>query len=80
MIDYPTTLGVHSTGFATTNAAALVTRLSAVNHITVYATAYGPGGVHLVHRDLNNHDGALVLDPLGPTPHWLVFRFANDTF
>jgi hypothetical protein len=79
-LDYPTTLGIHSSAFATTNAQALEASLASANHVTIFATAYGPGGVHLVHRDLNNHDGAVVMNPLGPTPHWLVFRFSNDSF
>jgi hypothetical protein len=79
-LDYPTNLGIHSAAFATTNAESLVSSLSAVNHISVFATGYGPTGAHLVHRDLNNHDGAVVMDPVGTAPHYLVFRFSTDSF
>ena len=79
-LDYPTTLGIHSTIFKTTSATALMAALENVNHISVYATGYGPTGAHLVHRQSNNRDGAIVADPLGATPHYFVFRFSTDAF
>jgi hypothetical protein len=79
-LDYPTALGVHSTAFKTTSAQGLMAALENANHLSVFATAYGPTGVHLVHRKGNNSDGAIVVNPLGVTPHWFLFRFASDSF
>ncbi len=80
LLDYPTTLGVHSGVFATTNAQSLMNALANVNHISVFATGYGATGVHLVHRKGNGNDGAIVANPLGAEPHFFVFRFSTDSF
>jgi hypothetical protein len=79
-LDYPTALGIHSTAFATTSAQALMAALANVNHISVFATGYGPTGVHLVHRKGNGNDGAIVAHPTSATPYFFVFRFAADAF
>jgi hypothetical protein len=81
-----TALGIHSTEFTPEAPAALGTKLQAelagVNHISVFGTGYAQGnGCHDVHyEDGNGNDGALVLEPLSPTPHVLFFRFSTDTF
>jgi len=79
-LDYPTTLGIHSTAFATTNAQSLIASLANANHISVFGTAYGPDGMHLIHRKGNGNDGGIIVNPLGATPHYFVFRFDTDTF
>ena len=79
-LDYPTDLAEHSPPFATTDASALEQKLATVNHVSIFATGYGPDGAHLVHRNGGGRDGAVVLWPLGETPEFLVFRFANQTF
>lgn len=79
-LDYPTALGIHSPSFATTNAQALIASLANANHISVFATGYGPTGMHLVHRKGNGNDGAIIVNPLGGTPQFFVFRFATDSF
>jgi hypothetical protein len=33
-----------------------------------------------VHRNGNQNDGAIVINPLSPTAHWLFFHFANQSF
>lgn len=76
-LDYPSRLGLHSGVFKTTDANALAHELDQVNHISVFATGYGPTGVHLVHRNGNDHDGALVLNPLSSKPRYVAFRFDN---
>ncbi len=80
---YPT-IGAHSSAFATTTVNALAmtveTALANANHVTVYATGYGPTGAHLVHYKGRSDDGMVVIDPLGPKPHALMFAFQGDTF
>ena len=79
-LDYPTDLAVHAPAFATTNAQALEQKLASVNHVSVFATGFGPDGAHLVHRNGGGRDGAIVLWPLSDAPEFLVFRFANQSF
>ena len=83
-LDYVSTLGAHSGDFTTytpTELAQEVTGdLATVNHISVFATGYGPTGGHLIHRNATNEDGALVLQPLSGNPQYLLFHFANQTF
>ncbi|NOU31926.1 MAG: hypothetical protein HOO96_28815 [Polyangiaceae bacterium] len=79
-LDYPADLAVHAASFAPTNARTFEQRLSAANHVSIYATGYGPDGAHLVHRNGGGHDGAVVLDPLGPSAQFLVFRFPQQSF
>jgi hypothetical protein len=59
---------------------ALDTDLAAVNHISVYATGYGPDGAHLVHYNGGGHDGLIVTQPLSATSHMRAFSFTSDTF
>ncbi len=79
-LDYPTALGIHSAAFTTTSAKSLMSALANVNHISVFATGYGPTGAHLVHRKGNGNDGAIIANPLGAEPHFFVFRFSTDSF
>lgn len=79
-LDYPTDLAVHAPAFATTNTQALEQKLASVNHVSVFATGFGPDGAHLVHRNGGGRDGAIVLWPLSDAPEFLVFRFANQSF
>jgi hypothetical protein len=82
-LNYPT-IGLHSAMFTQpTNEAALAAIVTAdltnANHVSIYATGYGPDGVHDVHRKSGN-DGAIIIDPLSPTAHGLFFRFTTDSF
>lgn len=87
-LDYATDLAIHSgAGWDALDLAAATARI--VDPITVgapiavYATSSGgtyAHSAHLVHRNGSGHDGALVLDPPGPSPTWLLFIFADQTF
>ena len=82
--DYVNDLGLHAADFTAMPAAALAMKvqqaLGTVNHISVYATGYGPSGGHKVHRNSGGQDGALVLDPTSATPHVLAFHFSTQSF
>src|SRR5262249_40217631 len=83
-LDYTQAFGLHSSAFTPTSPAALAqkveTELAAANHISIFATGYGPGGAHDVHRQGANDDRAIVLDPLSTKPHILLFCFSNQSF
>lgn len=49
--------------------------------ISVFGTADGkPESAHLIHHNGQQHDGALVVDPTGSSPRWLLFRFDEQVF
>jgi hypothetical protein len=83
-LDYPTDLGLHSSDFTTGNESQfdqdIEGALANANHVSVFATLYSHGGVHLVHREGKGHDGAIVTDPLSPTSHVFVFHFSDQSF
>ena len=83
-LDYVKDLSLHAPAFTLSGGAAVRQRVEAAladaNHVSIYATGYGPGGVHLVHRQTGARDGAIVIDPLGPKPHVLAFRFDTQSF
>jgi hypothetical protein len=78
-LDYPTNLGLHSGDFTEDDQATATKKvndvLATANHVSIFATKYGTDGVHLVHRNGNGNDGALIINPLSSTPHWVVFHF-----
>jgi hypothetical protein len=84
--DYANTLDVHAADFTQLAPADLEAHLTeelkSANHLSVFATGYGPDGVHNVHRRTGSgsNDGAIVLNPLSPTPRILMFRFTTDSF
>jgi hypothetical protein len=77
-------MGVHASMFTQSTVAQLgpvvEQALANANHVTVYATGYSASGVHLVHWKGSNNDGMVVIDPLSPSPHALMFAFAGDNF
>ncbi len=85
-LDYVTTLGVHSTDFTAMVEGDLVTKITSEidlgAKISIYATATSsePDSAHLVHRNLTNEDGAIVLGPDGTSPHYLLMHFDEQTF
>jgi hypothetical protein len=84
-LDYVTTLGVHSDAFTSMAQADVVAKITGQidlgAKISVFATSQGsPSSAHLVHRNLTNQDGAIVVRPDGATPHWILIRFAEQTF
>ncbi|HTJ42814.1 MAG TPA: hypothetical protein VL463_12010 [Kofleriaceae bacterium] len=82
LLDYPS-IGVHAADFTGVPAAQLETTLNSelanANHVSIFMTPYGPDGGHLVHRNGNGNDGAIVIEPLGRS-RLLMFHFANQAF
>ncbi len=82
--DYAQNLGLHAANFNEMQKEPLLQRLQAAvataNHISIYATGYGPDGAHKVHRNGGGEDGAIVLQPTSAKPHFLAFHFANQSF
>ena len=82
-MEYVHTFGVHSQQFTSTPEAQLAqeieTELASANHISVYATGYGPTGAHNVHRS-GSGDGAIIINPLSPVAHVLLFHFDSQSF
>jgi hypothetical protein len=86
-LDYVTTLGVHTTDFTghpMLELQALVeSKIEIGSKISVYATnnnAQYKDSAHLIHRNITNQDGAIVIGPDTANPHYLLFRFANQSF
>jgi hypothetical protein len=87
-LDYVNDLGVHSTDFVKVTESALETdleqQLASVNHITTYGTIYtgsdAGSGMHDIHYESTNKDGAVFLQPLSSPAHMILFRFSEDTF
>ncbi len=79
-----TGIGLHSTTIPLPKAGELIdavlTDLATANHISVYATGYGPEGAHRVHRNSQGRDGLLVTHPLRAPAHARAFSFSNQTF
>jgi hypothetical protein len=82
-MEYVHTFGVHSQQFKETQLAPLAMQIEAelakANHISVYATGYGPTGAHNVHRS-GGGDGAVIINPLSPKARALLFHFASQSF
>lgn len=88
-LDYVTDLGVHSTdeGWTPEPLPAAAKRIADAMTIgapiAVYASSSGgtfASGAHLVHRNLPGLDGALVIDPTGANPQFILFHFENQVF
>lgn len=83
LVDYPA-LGVRAAdlglGTKQSNTAALQTDLANANHISVFATGYGPDGAHLVHRNGHGHDGLIITDPLSTPAHLRFISFTSQAF
>ena len=77
-------LGVHSADLPPAPPAQLTSEitsdLASANHISVFATGYGPGGGHLVHHNGSGHDGMIVTMPLANMAHVRLFSFSSQTF
>ena len=85
MLDYAKDLGVHAGDFASTPdtqlSSELETLLASANHVSIFGTGYTDStGAHLIHRKGNGNDGAIVIDPLSPTAHYMLFHFATQSF
>jgi hypothetical protein len=84
-IDYAQTFGLHTGDFTqpasmSDLATTIENEIENANHISIYATGYGPTGVHDVHRKPSGTDGVIVIHPLSAAAHMIMFRFANDSF
>ena len=85
-LDYVTTLSTHSTSFTAMVEGDLVATITAEialgSKISIFATATSsePDSAHLVHRNLTDQDGAIVLGPDAANPHYLLMRFDEQTF
>jgi hypothetical protein len=58
----------------------LVADLATANHISIYATGYGPDGAHLVHRNGGGRDGLIVTHPLAAMAHARAFSFSSQDY
>jgi len=83
-LDYVTNLGVHSTAFTERTPVQLTSlvdsALASANHVSIFTTGFDSTGGHLVHRQGNGHDGAIVINPLSANPQYLLFHFTTQTF
>jgi hypothetical protein len=83
--DYVLTLGLHSASFTAMTQANLVAKVTSEialgSKISFFATSMDePTSAHLVHRNLTNQDGAIVLGPDTASPHYLLFSFSDQSF
>jgi hypothetical protein len=85
-LDYFKSFGLHSDSpeFVKHPMAELVSmvvgEIDVGTKVSVYASGDGGDSVHLVHRNGHDDDGAIVIDPAGTSPHFMLFHFANQTF
>jgi len=85
-LDYPSMLGAHAgtDAFVPYEMLPLAEQIeNAIDlgkPISVYAWSSGGPSAHKIHRNGTNTDGAIVLDPAGAKPKWLLFHFADQTF
>ena len=86
-LDYVTTLHVASTDFVphdmATTVAMITDAIELQAPISVFATSSGganAASAHLVHKNLANKDGAIVIDPMSASPRYLLVRFDEQVF
>jgi hypothetical protein len=83
-LDYVTTLGVTKSSFTESNLSQAVARLDEAlvigAHVSVFATSSGGASAHLVHRNVTNGDGAIVIDPESASPRYLLSAFPEQQF
>lgn len=87
MLDYPA-LGLHSdAGWESLTleqvAARVYDAIPVGAPLSVYSTSSGgtfAASAHKIHRNGRQDDGAIVVDPTGAAPTWLLFHFANQSF
>lgn len=84
-LDYAADLQKHSADFAPREkdeaSAWIEDALQLGARVSVFGTADSkPESAHLIHRNSDQHDGALVVDPTGDAPRWLLFRFDEQAF
>ena len=86
-LDYVSMLQVTSTSFVAHTPAEMVQLVTAEldlgAKVSVFATSSGgvnASGAHLIHKNLPNADGAIVIGPDTASPHYLLFRFDEQAF
>jgi len=83
-LDYVSTLGVSKSAFTEANQLEAIKRLDDAfvigAHVSVFATSSGGASAHLVHRNLTNADGAIVIDPEAASPRYLLSAFPEQVF
>ena len=83
-LDYVGSLKEHASSFTSMPEAMLATtveqQLATANHVSIFGTGYGPTGMHKIHRNYTNEDGAVVVSPTLPSAHYLLFHFSTQAF
>lgn len=83
-LDYVKDLGVKASEFTPFTLLELSGKIADVipldAKVSVYSDTSGGSSTHLVHRNDGTKDGAIVLDPEGPSPKAMLFRFATQDF
>lgn len=83
-LDYATDLSMHVGNFTPVAFDALVKKvIDAIpldGKVSVYSSTSGGGSSHLVHRNRNGQDGAIVLDADGASPTFMLFHFDEQQF
>jgi len=82
--DFVTTMGLHRLDFTPTEQDAVVyavtDALQIGAHVSVFGTSENaPDSAHLIHRNLPDQDGAIVISP-ETAPHYMMLRFDNQLF
>jgi hypothetical protein len=77
-------IGVHAGNFKALAPATLATtienELAQANHLSVFGTGYNASGMHLIHYQGGQNDGAIVINPQASTSRLLMLHFANQSF
>ncbi len=84
-VDYVSDFGVHSGApFEPVPMAALADRIADEitigQKISVFSESDGGSSSHKIHRNGGTTDGAIILDPDGPSPRALLFHFDDQQF
>ncbi len=83
-LDYVTDLSMHVANFTPVAFEALVKKVvDAIpldGKVSVYSSTSGGSSSHLVHRNGNGNDGAIVLDADGASPTFMLFHFDEQQF
>lgn len=84
-LDYPTTLGVHTSSFTAMSKETIATRIAQLvtegAKVSVFFEGFATSdGGHKVHRNGYGRDGALVVIEKTGQPRWLLFHFSQQSF
>lgn len=84
-LDYPTTLGVHTSSFTVMPKATIAAHIAELvpegAEVSVFFEGFSTAdGGHKVHRNGYGKDGALVVIEKNGQPRWLLFHFSQQSF